>query len=158
MTVQGRGGCDNRLDLSLGNAWLLAIVIILQSSCYFTVLAHLLPDPAGMRVCKGPFLTALWEESRVQFICQVGLVRPPSHSHALPGSSTAVSAWLSITHLLSSVASHTRLADLLCPHSQPFFLLTSAFCKPSPTLVLKWLYCFIPGSFPPPRLGSLAFP
>lgn len=119
--VQGCSGCDNWFDLSLGKAWLLAIVIILQGSCYFTVLAHFfaarLSRDAGL---QRPLPDSPRVKSWVQFICQAGPVNPPSHSHALAASSTAFSAQLSITHLLSSAASHTRLPGLLCPISCPF--------------------------------------
>lgn len=77
----------------------------------------------------------------------ITLAYPPRLLHCL----------LSLVIHLSSVTSHTRLADLLCPISRPFFLLTSAFCKPSPTLVSKWLYCFIPGSFPLLDLAAWPF-
>lgn len=155
MPVWGWGSSDDGLDLSLGNAWLLVEVIILQGPCRFTLLAHFsAARPSRGVYLQKPLPDSPRVDSRVQLFCQAGLVSLPSPSYALPAASAAFPACLSITHLLSSAASHTCLPGLLGPHFLPPFLLTSAFCKPSPTLVSKCLSCFIPGSFPLQELAA----
>lgn len=127
----------------------------MQGPCRFTVLAHVSAARPSRGVClQRPLPDSPPVDSRVQLFCQAGLVNPPSPSCALPAASAAFPACVSITHLLSSAASHTCLPGLLGPHFLTPFSLTSACCKPSPTLVSKCLSCFIPGSFPLQELAA----
>ena len=144
--VPGCGRCEDWLDLSLGETWLLVVVIILQGSCCFTVLAH--------------FLTAMLLVGQTQQGC--GLQRPllrhlpggilgpvcltgkagylPWFSDSLSASSAPPSLpRLSITSPSFLAASHINLQASSVPFPT-LFLQTSVFSKLSPTLVSKWLY------------------
>lgn len=134
--VLGWGGHDDCLDLSLGNAWVRALVIILQGLCCFTVLVHyyfvalLLPslDPSRKVGLQRSLSNRPHGDSMGQVFGEAGLIALSSYQ--CPGYGSP--------HLLPLVTSHAHLPGHLCPHSLPLFSMTSAFRKPSPALVSKW--------------------
>lgn len=99
MPIHGQGCCDDCNELALENAWLL-VVIILQGSCYFTVLAYvfatmLLPG-AGQQGC------GLTEAS----------------APAFQASSALIPAFLHVDFSVLQTISHPGLKVILVFHPQ----------------------------------------